>query len=77
MELLKKIEKQNKYKNDDSKIKTINLSAEETNLNMSIEISDSSTIAVLKEESNITLDETQLTKNEWLSSRHIEVIYAF
>jgi hypothetical protein len=31
---------------------------------MSIEVSDSSTIAVQKEENNITLDETQLTKNE-------------
>jgi hypothetical protein len=47
-----------------NKKKTINLSAEEKNLNMSIEVSDSSTIAVQKEENNITLDETQLTKNE-------------
>ncbi len=35
-------------------------------------MSDSSTITVKKEENNITLDETHLTKIEWLSSRHIE-----
>jgi hypothetical protein len=70
--LLKKIEKKISAKKPVQKKKTINLSAEEKNLNMSIEVSYSSTIAVQKEENNITLDETQQTKNEWLSSRHIE-----
>ena len=43
------------YKNKITSIKkkTINLSAEEKNLYMSIEVSDSSTIAVQKEENNI------------------------